>query len=220
LTLCRPPCERTFQIKVKPEAFNHVSVERVRAKDQYILRIRGFTAGQTRLFLKTAMEHMDPKQPAILDLREAMGGDLFEAMDTAALFLQPGMSLGMTRDRTGDEVFYKSPNRKKLQHPLILLAGEDTASAAEIFTGILKTHKRAIVVGTRTYGKCRSQTDHRLSDGSVLRYTNLEVFLPDGAGCHGKGIVPDRTVPPEKMADTSDLVRIGKQALRSMHPAH
>jgi len=73
--------------------------------------------------------------------------------------------------------------------PLTILVGVDTASAAEIFAGILQKAGRANLVGRHTRGKCVSQTDFTLTDGSILRLTNLQVFFSDGSTCQGKGLV-------------------------------
>ena len=100
----------------------------------------------------------------------------------------------------------RAPQGKTYSMPLTLLVGPDTASAAEIFAGILRRHERGLLVGQTTYGKCASQTDARLSDGSVLRYTNREVLFPDGDTCTGKGLTPDLAVSDEEMDMLSRLV--------------
>ena len=63
-------------------------------------------------------------------------------------------------------------------------------------------------MGRRTYGKCSSQTDARLSDGSVLRYTNRDVLLPDGSSCSGRSLVPDREVSVAELMDLAGLVQV------------
>jgi len=95
-----------------------------------------------------------------------------------------------------------------------VIVGPDTASSAEIFAGALHRQGRAMLVGQSTYGKCSSQTDARLSDGSVLRYTNRDVLLPDGKSCSGAGLVPDRQVSEADMLDLAALVRVVEDAIK------
>jgi carboxyl-terminal processing protease len=102
---------------------------------------------------------------------------------------------------------YESPPGTKLRpSSLVLWVGPGTASAAEIFAGILQQHGLAHLVGTRTFGKCSTQTDVALSDGSVLRLTNREVLLPDGAGCSGTGLSPNVAVDGNALLDDARLL--------------
>ena len=106
-----------------------------------------------------------------------------------------------------------APGGAKLTMPVILLIGPDTASAAEIFAGILQRHERAVLVGQTTRGKCTTQTDQRLADGSVLRFTNREVLLADGSRCSDVGIEPDTPVPDALLADLNRLAALAREAL-------
>ena len=197
---------------VRREAFSPLDVELVPPGTRHVVRIRDFTGGMTRPAMRATLDFLSRKSAGgenarlIIDLRDAPGGDLYEAFDLAGLFLPAGTILGTIRGRDGYAMEIRAPQGKTYSMPLTLLVGPDTASAAEIFAGILRRHERALLVGQTTYGKCASQTDARLSDGSVLRYTNREVLFPDGDTCTGKGLTPDLTVSDEEMDMLSRLV--------------
>ena len=212
LVLTRPGGER-LDVGIVREAFKPLDVEPVPPGDRQILRIREFVAGMTRPALQATIDFLARRGaakdgPLIIDLRDAMGGDLYEAFDMAGMFLPAGTLLGTIQGR-GEEVReVRTSSGEKYRMPLALIVGPDTASSAEIFAGALHQQGRATLVGRRTYGKCSSQTDARLSDGSVLRYTNRDVLLPGGGSCSGAELVPDREVSDAELLDLARLVRV------------
>ena len=202
-------------IQVEREVFSPLDVESVGPGERQILRIRQFIGGLTRPALLATLDFFSSKPKAvsssaqealIIDLRDAGGGDLYESFDVAGLYLPPGTLLGTMCRRGNDNLEIRVPSGEKYTMPLALLVGPDTASAAEVFAGILQQHGRAKLIGQRTYGKCTTQTDAHLSDGSVLRYTNGEVRLPDGSSCSGVGLQPDREVANEVFGKISLLM--------------
>lgn len=192
LALARPGGER-LDVGVVREPFKPLDVEPVPPGDRQILRIREFVAGMTRPALQATIDFLARKGaakdgPLIIDLRDATGGDLYEAFDMAGMFLPAGTLLGTIQGR-GEEVReVRASSGEKYLMPLALIVGPDTASSAEIFAGALHQQGRATLVGQRTFGKCSSQTDTRLSDGSVLRYTNRDVLLPGGGPVRELGL--------------------------------
>ena len=202
----------TKRFTVRREAFSPLDVELVPPGTRHVVRIRDFTGGMTRPAMRATLEFLLRKTGGggasrlIIDLRDAPGGDLYEAFDLAGMFVPAGTHLGTIRGRDGYAMEIFAPQGDKFSMPLTLLVGPETASAAEIFAGILRRSERALLVGQTTYGKCASQTDARLSDGSVLRYTNREVLFPDGDTCTGKGLTPDLAVSDEEMDMLPSLV--------------
>ncbi len=200
-----PPDGGEKSFTVWREAFTPLDVELVPPGTQRVVRIRDFARGLTRPAMRATLEFLaktvsaNDTAPVIIDLRDAPGGDLYEAFDLAGLFVPPGTVLGAIRGRDGYVMEIRSPGGIKYSMPLMLLVGPETASSAEIFAGILRRHDRARLVGQTTYGKCSSQTDARLSDGSVLRYTNREVLFPGGDTCSGAGLVPDLAVTDDEL---------------------
>jgi carboxyl-terminal processing protease len=215
------PDGRARRLAIERQSFRPLDVELVQPGAHRLLRVREFVAGLTRSallatvdFIENAGVGQSEQHPIILDLRDAAGGDLFEALDIAALFLPEGARLATLVARGGVTSEIRAPAGTDLDQPLILLIGPGTASAAEILAGILRDHGRARLVGQTTYGKCDSQTDVRLSDGSVLRFTNRAVRLPSGEHCSGVGITPDLEV------DTATLNHLSRLVSRAIGASH
>jgi carboxyl-terminal processing protease len=203
------------KVQVERDLFSPLDVEPVGMGERRVLRIRRFIGGLTRPALLATLDFLNRKDAAqagsaarmlVIDLRDAGGGDLYEAFDIAGLFLPPGTVLGTLSGPDSERSEFRSPAGRKFDMPLALLVGPDTASAAEVFAGSLQHHGRAKLVGQRTYGKCSSQTDARLSDGSVLRYTNREVLLPDGRSCSDVGLQPDQEVSDKVFGEIALLI--------------
>jgi carboxyl-terminal processing protease len=196
-------------VRLLRQPFRPSAVEPVTIGGRLVVRVRDFAARTTRIHLAVVLRDLVARgDVVVVDLRDSPGGDLFEALDAAALFVPPGAVLASTRDAEGALKVYESPPGVKLRPPsLVLWVGPGTASAAEIFAGILQRHGLARLVGARTFGKCSTQTDVALSDGSVLRLTNREVLLPDGAGCSGTGLSPDVAVGGDALLDDARLLQ-------------
>jgi carboxyl-terminal processing protease len=140
----------------------------------------------------------------LLDLRGCPGGDLDAAVLLAGDFLERGSAIAAVIDGDGDETLHRARGRDPYAFPLLLLVDRLTASAAELFAGALQVHRRALVVGERTYGK---GTVQRLLPGLAepgAHYATVATFtLPDGAAVEGRGILPDVEVAPEDALDAA-----------------
>ena len=128
----------------------------------------------------------------MLDLRDNPGGVLDAAVDVADSFLDEGLIVtasGRTRDATfrHDAV----PGDLLAGAPLVVLVNGGSASASEIVAGALQAHRRATVVGTRTFGKGSVQTVMPLSGGRAIKLTTSRYFTPSGVSIQGQGITPD-----------------------------
>jgi len=126
----------------------------------------------------------------VLDLRGDPGGLLSEAVETASAFLDGGAVVTYSRR---DELAQRldAEGRGDTTTPLVVLVDGSTASAAEVVAGALQDRGRAVVVGTRTFGKGTVQEPHRLADGSSLALTVARYTLPSGRSVEGVGIEPD-----------------------------
>ena len=204
------PAGAVRELTVPREPYRALSVESAEESGSPVVRVRGFVTRETRTLLGLAVQGLPgARGPLVLDLRDCPGGDLFEALDSAGLFLPEGTPLGETRDRGGRRQAYAAPGGAKLRGgSVVLWVGPGTASAGEVFAGVLRHYGVARLVGERTFGKCSSQTDLRLSDGSVLRLTNREVVLPGGESCSGGGLEPDSPVGREELLDGATLLRL------------
>src|SRR5579872_6014761 len=145
----------------------------------------------------------------ILDLRNNPGGLLDQAISVSNAFLSKG-EIVSTRGRNSDETqrFNARPNGDLTNgKPLIVLVNGGSASASEIVAGALQDHKRATLVGTRSFGKGSVQTIIPLGAGNgALRLTTARYYTPSGRSIQAKGIVPDievlQDVPDELKART------------------
>ncbi|MER6557913.1 S41 family peptidase [Streptomyces sp. NPDC001027] len=125
----------------------------------------------------------------VLDLRGNSGGLVTEAVTTASVFLDGG--LVATYDVDGDQRALHAEAGGDTRKPLVVLVDGGTMSAAELLTGALQDRGRAIVVGSRTFGKGSVQMPRRLPDGSVAELTVGHYRTPSGHGVDGRGITPD-----------------------------
>jgi carboxyl-terminal processing protease len=130
----------------------------------------------------------------VLDLRGNSGGLVSEAVATASVFLDGG--LVATYDVHGRQKALYAAAGGNTAVPLVVLVDGGTMSAAEMLSGALQDRGRALVMGSRTFGKGAVQMPSTLSDGSVAELTVGHYRLPDGRDIEGRGITPDVQVPP------------------------
>jgi carboxyl-terminal processing protease len=163
------------------------------------VRIKSFQE-RTHHYLKQALATMQKQGKLgglVLDLRNNPGGLLDQAVRVADLFLKKGLIVrtvgkgGRTMDRE-----MATSSGTQLGFPIICLVNGGSASASEIVAGALQDHKRAVVLGTRTFGKGSVQTIIELSDGSGLKLTVARYYTPKGRSIQERGIQPDIIVQP------------------------
>ncbi len=129
----------------------------------------------------------------ILDLRNNPGGLLNQAVYVSDIFLDKSQLIVYTsgRMKNQDLRFTAEHSSNFPKFPMVVLVNGGSASASEIVAGSLQDHKRAVVLGTKTFGKGSVQTVIPLTDGSGLRLTTAKYFTPSGRSIHGTGIEPD-----------------------------
>jgi len=136
----------------------------------------------------------------VLDLRNNPGGVLNAAVDVSDAFLDSGLIV-YTKGRIADSEmkFEASPARQLDGAPLVVLVNGGSASASEIVAGALQDHKRAIILGTRTFGKGSVQTILPLNNESALKLTTARYYTPSGRSIQAEGIEPDIILDPLKV---------------------
>ena len=131
----------------------------------------------------------------VLDLRNNPGGLLTQAVRVADLFLDSGLIVYTEgRIEAQKQKYYAQKDGSWMDFPLVVLVNGGSASASEIVAGALQDHKRAVVLGTKTFGKGSVQTILPLDDNSALRLTTARYFTPSGRSIQATGIVPDIVV--------------------------
>lgn len=138
----------------------------------------------------------------VLDLRNDPGGLLDQAVRVAEHFIEEGKLIVYTEGREKDSKmkFVSRKGDKEPNYPIVVLINGGSASASEIVAGALQDHKRAVVMGTQSFGKGSVQTIIPLTDNSGLRLTTARYFTPSGRSIQAKGITPDITVERVELA--------------------
>jgi len=129
----------------------------------------------------------------VLDLRNNPGGLLEQAVKVSDLFLDSGEIVSTRGRQKKDNFSYRATNTPGPARncPIIILINGGSASAAEIVAGALQDHKRAVILGTQSFGKGSVQSVIPLEDGSALRLTTANYFTPNGTSIQAKGITPN-----------------------------
>ncbi|MGZ8466676.1 MAG: S41 family peptidase [Candidatus Binatia bacterium] len=128
----------------------------------------------------------------VLDLRNNPGGLLNQAVRVTDLFLDSGMIVYTDgRIESQKQKFFAQKEGTWMDFPLVVLVNGGSASASEIVAGALQDHKRAVVLGSKSFGKGSVQTILPLDDNSALRLTTARYFTPKGRSIQATGIVPD-----------------------------
>jgi carboxyl-terminal processing protease len=139
----------------------------------------------------------------VLDLRDNPGGLLDEAVAVASVFLDGGPVVSYERRGKAPETL-EAFHGGDVSTPLVVLVNPSTASAAEVVAAALQDRNRAVVVGTRTYGKGSVQEPSTLSDGSALELTVGRYLTPAGRSIDGVGVEPDVVVPPGEAPEVAE----------------
>ena len=217
LRIMRKGADKPIDVAITRDIIRVRSVRhRIEDDDIGYIRITQFNE-QTTEGLKKALSDIAAQVPPdklrgyILDLRNNPGGLLDQAISMSDAFLDRG-EIVSTRGRDPEETqrFDAKPGDKHLTKgkPIIVLINGGSASASEIVAGALQDHKRATVVGTRSFGKGSVQTIIPLGNGA-LRLTTARYYTPAGRSIQAKGIVPDieslQEVPEEVQARSAEM---------------
>ncbi len=152
----------------------------------------------------------------VLDLRNNPGGLLDQAVKVSDTFLDEGLIV-YTDGRLKEQQMRFTAHRSGTEppYPIVVLVNGGSASASEIVAGALQDHKRAIILGTQTFGKGSVQTIIPLEDGAAVRLTTARYYTPSGRSIQAKGITPDIIVPfvpeKEKKEDENDAFHFLKE---------
>ncbi|MFG2255970.1 S41 family peptidase [Streptomyces mirabilis] len=161
-----------------------------------VIKVAAFTKGVGDA-VRTAVEQTPGHAGIVLDLRGNSGGLVTEAVTAASAFLDGG--LVATYDVNGAQRSLHADPGGDTTRPLVALVDGGTMSAAELLTGALQDRGRAVVVGSRTFGKGSIQMPSRLPDGSVAELTVGHYRTPAGHTVDGRGITPDLEVDAEAL---------------------
>jgi len=173
---------------------------------------------QTVKDLKKALKKLEKEHGAlkglVLDLRDNPGGLLPQAIKMADIFLSGGDILSIKgRLKRHTRAFSAHEDDDDVTYPLVVLINSGSASASEIVAGALQDNKRAVILGTTSFGKGSVQTVETLRDGYGLKLTIARYYTPRGRSIQAKGIEPDITVY-HSILDQQDLAADEKRILK------
>lgn len=145
--------------------------------------------------MKKALEELQTKgmKALVLDLRSNPGGELGQSIKIASMFIEKGKIVS-TRQKKGEESVYSREGKYFGNFPMVVLINGGSASASEIVSGALKDHKRATLIGEKTFGKGSVQTLLPLPDGDGIKITIAKYYTPNGISIDGTGVEPDTKV--------------------------
>jgi len=200
LTIVRPGRDKPFDVKLT-RARIELRPVKWEVKDGIgIVNINTFAGntGQATEAALTAIDKATGGHPLgyVVDLRSNPGGLLNEAVRVSDAFLDRGEIVSERgRDKKDVENWYAKPGDMSHGLPIVVLTDVGTASAAEIVAGALQDHRRAIVMGERSFGKGSVQGVSELTPSSALRLTIARYYTPSGRSVQAGGIEPDIVVP-------------------------
>lgn len=150
----------------------------------------------------------------ILDMRNNPGGLLDQAVKVADTFLDNGLIVYTEGRESGSQMkFSAHADGDELTCPLVVLINGGSASASEIVAGALQDHKRAVVMGTQSFGKGSVQTIIPLGDNSGLRLTTARYYTPLGTSIQARGITPDISVRPMEVRESEESSSLSEKDL-------
>jgi carboxyl-terminal processing protease len=205
LTIAREGETKPLEFSIVRDVIPLISVRNfLLAPDVGYVRITNFQSKTTK-DLASALEQLEKGRDLkglILDLRNNPGGLLSQAEEVSDLFLDSGIIVSTKgRISSQDRKTVANQNGKPRDYPIVVLVNGGSASAAEIVAGALQDNGRALILGSRTFGKGSVQTILPLSDGSALRLTTARYYTPSGKSIQLSGITPDieyQYVPPDE----------------------
>lgn len=145
----------------------------------------------------------------ILDLRNNPGGVLNAAADVADLFIRKG-KLVYTKGRKENSYFEFNANSDDVMNdkPIVVLINAGSASASEIVAGALQDHKRAVIMGEKSFGKGSVQTIQELRNGAAVKFTTARYYTPNGRSIQAEGIEPDIALKDMQLTVQTDSGQI------------
>ncbi|MBW2336293.1 MAG: S41 family peptidase [Deltaproteobacteria bacterium] len=196
VTIFREGVKKPLDFELIRDVIPILSVKSFNLKPGFgYIRLSNFT-GTTTTEMQKALKKMEnaevPLKGLVLDLRNNGGGLLNQSIKVADLFLDEGIILSIKgRNKKNTKVFNATPSSVKRNYPLVVLINGGSASASEIVAGALQDHRRALILGTTSFGKGSVQTVETLRDGSGLKLTIARYYTPNDRSIQAKGIKPD-----------------------------
>lgn len=213
ITIMRRGKQITFPLLRKKVTLASVEYELLTRGIVY-LKIRAFYENTASLIGQIApklqlLQAQNKIKGFILDLRNNPGGKLEQAVSVASIFIKNDLIVKVVSSDSKESIDYESlenpPFRLKQEIPLVVLINGGTASAAEVVAAALQDHKRAFIVGAKSFGKGSVQVFFPLKDGDAINITTALYYTPSGRLIENAGLIPDIPVNKDKKVTLKEI---------------
>ncbi len=204
LTVVREGASSPLTFTLKREIIKLTSVRSHLLEPNYgYVRITMFQTSTAELLnnaIRDLITQEDSLDGLVLDLRNNPGGELHSAIEVSDIFIEKGVIVS-TKGRGGvvEREFSATPGDILSGTPVVVLVNEGSASASEIVAGALQDHKRAVVMGTRTFGKGSVQSILQIDDNTAIKLTTQRYYTPSNRSIQNSGIAPDIVVEEQQL---------------------
>ncbi|MCQ2667644.1 S41 family peptidase [Helicobacter pylori] len=191
-----------------------VYVKKIKETPYLYVRVSGFDKNVTKSVLDGLKAN--PKAKGIvLDLRGNPGGLLNQAVGLSNLFIKEGVLVSQKGKNKEENLEYKANGRAPYTNlPIAVLVNGGSASASEIVAGALQDHKRAIIIGEKTFGKGSVQMLLPVNKDEAIKITTARYYLPSGRTIQAKGITPDIVIYPGKVPENENKFSLKEADLK------
>ncbi len=196
-----------------------IKIDSVYAKlfqdDLLYVRIKSFDKNVESAIKKAIQKHEKQVKGILIDLRNNPGGLLDQAIKTVDLFVDKGVIVSQKGRNEEENMDYRaSTSGTYKQYPIVVLVNGGSASASEIVSGSLQDHKRAVIVGEKTFGKGSVQVIVPITQDEAIRLTVARYYLPSGRTIQAVGVDPDIEVKQAKIEELDDEFAIKEAELQ------
>ena len=199
-----------------------IKIKSVKAKnlkgypDIKYIRISSFDKNVVPTLKKILRKIKNKKKGIIIDLRDNPGGLLSQAVGTLDLFIDRGVLVSQKgRIERENKTYYAHRLITYKKIPMVVLVNGGSASASEIVSGGLQDHKRAVIIGEKTFGKGSVQAVLPINENEAVRITIAKYYLPSGRTIQAKGVTPDIIIHPGKIEEEKDETSIKEANLKA-----
>ncbi|WJX97555.1 S41 family peptidase [Helicobacter pylori] len=191
-----------------------VYVKKIKETPYLYVRVSGFDKNVTKSVLDGLKAN--PKAKGIvLDLRGNPGGLLNQAVGLSNLFIKEGVLVSQKGKNKEENLEYKANGRAPYANlPIAVLVNGGSASASEIVAGALQDHKRAVIIGEKTFGKGSVQMLLPVNKDEAIKITTARYYLPSGRTIQAKGIMPDIVIYPGKVPENENKFSLKEADLK------
>ncbi|MGN8509131.1 S41 family peptidase [Helicobacter pylori] len=191
-----------------------VYVKKIKETPYLYVRVSGFDKNVTKSVLDGLKAN--PKAKGIvLDLRGNPGGLLNQAVGLSNLFIKEGVLVSQKGKNKEENLEYKANGRAPYTNlPVVVLVNGGSASASEIVAGALQDHKRAVIIGEKTFGKGSVQVLLPVNKDEAIKITTARYYLPSGRTIQAKGITPDIVIYPGKVPENENKFSLKEADLK------